>query len=129
MKPLIMKDLLEKTFKFSLSFKNLTSETSVDRGVLLTNCYADGCTITIPPKSTVTGHHVLLHFNLPGPTKVRVKMQITGKVLEVQPVSAKKSEVTIHFNQFVKEEWYAFLNRLDFEQEVINTVVKKLKQI
>lgn len=129
MKPMMMKDLLEKAFKFSLAFKNLTSDTSIDTGVLLTNCYADGCTITLPPKSTVAGHHVLLKFNLPGRTKLRLKMQMTGKVLDVSPVSTRKSEIKIHFNQYIKEEWYDFLNRLDSEQEFISTVVKKLKQI
>ncbi|WP_408096618.1 hypothetical protein ACJVC5_16395 [Peredibacter sp. HCB2-198] len=127
---LYLKDILDRDISITVDFKNLTSETAVISEIAMSGVSANGCVLKLPAKSCSDGHQVLLRLLVnkeeEGPPKSK-RIDIIGKVMKLEPTAGTELEVTIQFNQFIKEEWKYILDSLERKQEIITQVMDKLK--
>lgn len=127
---LYLKDILDREISITIEFKNLTSETAVLSEVVMSAVSANGCNLKLPAKSCSNGHQVLLRLlvrnEAEGPVRPK-KIEIIGKVAKLESIIDTELEVTIQFNQFLKEEWKYILDSLEKKQEIITQVMEKLK--
>ena len=127
---LFLKDILDREISITVDFKNLTSDTAVISDVVMEAVSVNGCVLTLPPKSCSNGHQVLVRLLVQkveeGPSKSK-RIEIIGKVAKLVSYIETEMEVTIQFNQFIKEEWRYVLDSLEKKQEIISQVMDKLK--
>lgn len=127
---LYLKDILDREISITIEFKNLTSETVVPGEVVMSAVSANGCVLKLPGKSCSNGHQVLLRLwvkNEEEGTARPKRIEIIGKVAKLESIIDTELEVTIQFNQFIKEEWKYILDSLEKKQEIITHVMEKLK--
>lgn len=127
---LFLKDILDRNISITVDFKNLTSETAAINEVVMAAVSVNGCVLELPAKSCSIGHQVLLRLLVKkeeeNPSKSK-RIEIIGKVAKLEPNTETELEVTIQFNQFIKEEWKYILDSLERKQEIITQVMNKLK--
>lgn len=128
---LAMEELLNSNDLFVVWFKNLTSETIVSSKIKMISFSSSGCIQQMPVKSCSGGHKILLCLNFESSkkTKLEKKVEIIGNIAEVVAIDEKFCEVSINFNQFIKEEWHQILDKFSKKQENVNLLINKLKKI
>ena len=116
---------------FVVWFKNLTSDTVVGDNIKMLSFTTNGCCIQLPVKTCSRGHQILLRLNYESSKKSKSakKIEITGNITELAPIDETLCEVTIHFNQYIKEEWQAILDKFEIKQEKVTSLIAKLKKI
>lgn len=127
---ILLKDLLETNFSLSVKFKNLTSETALNSDLRALAVSNNGCVLELPHKSCAKGHQILLKFLIKSEgAKVghASEIEIIGKVTETAPIDENVCEVSIVFNQFIKEEWQLLLDFFERKQEFVTNIINKMK--
>lgn len=122
-----LRELFERSPKISLNFVNLTSETKVPEGVFMMSATQEGCLLLLPKNCCAKGHQILLVFEVETKKSKKKKIEVVGKVVELNPVSEKEAEGKVQLNQFVKEEWLSLLGIFEQKQQQITEVMETLK--
>ncbi len=117
-----LRELFEKTPAISIKFFNLTSETLVKEEIQMNSVSQDGCVINLPRSSCSLGHQILLKLKTE-----KKKIEIVGKIIEINVLNEKTCEVKVQFNQYVKEEWQYVLAKFELKQSLISEVIETLK--
>lgn len=123
----MLKELLEKAPEIKIKFSNLTSETQVNEGVRMSNAFSDGCLLELPKASCALGHQVLITLFIRTKSIGKKKIEIVGKVIEVNLTTEMMAEVKVQFNQYLKEEWNLLIGLLEQTQNQISQVIEELK--
>lgn len=123
----MLKAFLEEAPEINIRFSNLTSETQVTDGVKMNGAALDSCMLQLPKSSCSIGHQVLITLLINTKGLKKKKMEIVGKVLEINLTSDNSSEVKVQFNQYIKEEWLSLLGLFEQRQEQISKVIEELK--
>ena len=132
-KVLLLQDLLESKLEFMVKFKNLTSDTKLEKPVNMLEIMDDGCSIEVPARCCAVAHQILLCITItsdkPSKKSKTKDIEAVGKVVTMESIDDKRFEVTINFNQYVKEEWKFLTQYLQARQDSINELTENLKKM
>ncbi len=119
------------SLELDIYFKNLSSDTTSNAGVLLVETGDKEIILQVPPKSCVTKQSVMIDIFKEKKTKqarIQPVLSFTGKITVSEKMEDDCLRVTVKMVQFEEKEWESFLGLFSKRQDEIDSFFESMKR-
>jgi len=121
-----------RSIHFNIDLQNLTSGVQVlgNTDVTFQEIRKDNTVVfTLPPGCCNSGHHILFKVVRGDTPKTEpvFQMELTAKVITLDPMRSGLSQVKVEVLQVQQAEWNEFLKLMNNRQDLINRLLERMR--